>query len=71
MDLESTDLSIVSVETLDSLLLSESISVVSEDALLPFLLNVDSSKLDFRVKMTFPFWINILRFFLNQSGIVQ
>jgi hypothetical protein len=40
IDLESADVSILSVEALDSLLLSESISVESEDSLLRFILKL-------------------------------
>jgi hypothetical protein len=46
IDLESVDISILSVEALDSLLLSEIISVESEDSLLQFILKLGSGYRD-------------------------
>jgi hypothetical protein len=46
IDLESLDVSVLSVEVLDSLLLSESVSVESEDSLLRFILKLDSGYRD-------------------------
>jgi hypothetical protein len=46
IDFESLDLSVLSVEALDNLFLSESISVESEDSLLRFILKLDSDYRD-------------------------
>jgi hypothetical protein len=61
IEMESSDLSILSFEALDSLLLSESISVESEDALLRFILKLG------------PFYQTLLRHiqidFLSEDGL--